>query len=328
MTIQIRSRSVRRCALWALAFLGCGGSEAPADQAPADQAPASTDPGDVEALTPACPEAAVFEPGVFSLPDQHEYRVAFTPDGQTAFFARSTEFFPESREATLYMSELEDGVWSTPVVAPFSGVYPDLDPFVSSDGERVYFSSIRPVAGQERTDVDVWVVERSGDGFGEPENLGPAVNSENDELFPSVTDAGDIYFGSDRAGGAGAFDVWRTRLSVGASEPENLGPSINTEGLEFNPWVSPDGHVLLFTGLNRAGGYGAGDLYASIDLGAGFGGGVNLGPCVNTSADEYHAAPRVDRWQLFFVRLHFDPVWIPGDLYVVDLHRLGLTLVE
>jgi hypothetical protein len=107
-----------------------------------------------------------------------------------------------------------------------------------------------------------------------------------------------------------------------------LGAPINSDGLEFNPWISPGGQVLLLTGLNRPGGYGAGDLYASVDLGVGFGPPVNLGPCINTAADEYHAAPRLDRLQLFFVRLHFDPVWIPGDLYVLDLQRLGLTIIE
>jgi WD40-like Beta Propeller Repeat len=172
------------------------------------------------------------------------------------------------------------------------------------------------------------VVERNGGGWGEAKNLGPAVNSASDELFPSVTDLGVIYFGSDRPGGAGAWDIWRQSLSATAGAAENIGPAINTDGLEFNPWISPDGHLLLLTALNRPGGYGAGDLYFSVDLGAGFNPPVNLGPCVNTSADEYHAAPRLETGELFFARLHFDPVWIPGDLYVLDLRRLGASWLK
>jgi hypothetical protein len=164
------------------------------------------------------------------------------------------------------------------------------------------------------------VVEREGAGWGEPQNLGPSVNSANDELFPSVSDGGMLYFGSDRPGGTGAFDIWRVALAQGdVAVAETIGGPVNTEGLEFNPWISPDGRVLLLTALNRPGGYGAGDLYVSVDLGASFVEPVNLGPCVNTSADEYHAAPHLTAGQLFFVRLRFDPVWIPGELYVLDL---------
>lgn len=335
MLISTRLHPLLLGLLGAVLTSSCGGADEPLDTAALGEEGdgAESASAALAALSgapfAACPEPRPFEPGTFSLPEQHEYRVAFTPDGKTAFFGRSDEFFPESRQATLYMSERVDGAWSTPVVAPFSGVYPDLDPFVSSDGQRLYFSSIRPVDGVPRTDVDLWVVERDAAGWSEPKNLGPRVNSASDELFPSVSDDGMLYFGSDRPGGAGAFDIWRVPLLQGdAALPENIGGPINTEGLEFNPWISPEGRVLLLTALNRPGGYGAGDLYVSVDLGWGFSEPLNLGPCVNTSADEYHAAPRLDTGQLFFARLHFDPVWIPGDLYVLDLRRLGAGALE
>lgn len=333
MTIHLRALPVLSPLLASVIGLGlgCGGAEAPADDDNGISEPLAlvpfVDAGPSE-LAARCPEPELFEPGVISSPDGHEYRIAFTPDGQTAIFGRSDEFFPESRQATLYMSELQDGVWSAPTVAPFSGNHPDLDPFFSSDGQRLYFTSIRPVDGQPRTDADLWVVERSGSGWGDPENLGPSVNSASDELFSSVTESGVIYFASDRPDGFGGFDIWRTNLSSTESGPENVGPTVNTDGFEFNPWISPDGRLMLLTALNRAGGYGAGDLYASVDFGAGFNPPMNLGPCVNTSADEYHAAPRLDTRQLFFARLHFDPVWIPGDLYVLDLRRLGANWLE
>lgn len=294
--------SVTRCGATAVLVLGCGASAEPEEER------ATT----VEALQAECPPAQIVEPGLFSLPETEEYRIAFTPDGETAFFTRSQAPFFEGRAATIYVSQHRNGSWSLPEVAPFSGQYPDLDPFISADGEHLFFSSIRPVAGEPRTDADIWRVDRAGEGWGEPVNLGPTVNALGDELYPTVTANGDVYFGSDRPGGFGAWDIWRT--SLGETQPENLGPAINTEGLEFNPWVSPGGHAILFAALERPDGLGSIDLYGSLDLGLGFASAMNLGPCVNTAADEYHPSPVLESGELFFVRHPIDP-WFPGELY-------------
>lgn len=268
-----------------------------------------------------CPAATLVEPGKFSLPELEEYRLSFTPDGNTAFFARGELLFPFSRQATIYVSRRQDGVWSAPEVAPFSGTYPDLDPVVSSDGTLVYFSSIRPVAGVERSDVDLWVVAIEDDGFGEPVNMGADVNSPADELYPSVTVEGDVYFASDRSDGLGSFDLWRTRRSQGATAPENLGPALNGTGLEFNPWISAHGELLLLTKLNSPDGYGLGDLYVSVDLGDGFLPPRNLGPCVNTLHDEYHASPLLQSGELYFIRREAAPLEIPGQIYRLSLRE-------
>lgn len=283
-------------------------------------APAPPPEPALDAGEPArCPEASLVEPGTFSLPGQEEYRLSFSPDGNTAFFARGELLFPISRQSTIYLSRRVDGVWSEPEVAPFSGTYPDLDAVFSSDGTQVYFSSIRPVAGVERSDVDLWLVPVEGDGFGEPVNLGDDVNSPADELYPSVTVEGDVYFASDRSDGLGAFDLWRTRRSQGATAPENLGPVLNGAGLEFNPWISAHGELLLWTRLNAPDGYGLGDLYVSVDLGHGFLPPRNLGPCVNTQHDEYHASPRLESGELYFVRRQSTPVEVPGEIYRLSL---------
>jgi hypothetical protein len=266
-----------------------------------------------------CPEPTLVEPGKFSLPALQEYRLSFTPDGNTAFFARGEMLFPFSRQATIYLSRRQDGVWSEPEVAPFSGTYPDLDPVVSSDGTLLYLSSIRPVDGVERSDVDLWVVPIEGEGFGEPVNLGSDVNSLADELYPSVTVEGDVYFASDRADGLGSFDLWRTRRSRGATQPENLGPALNGPGLEFNPWISAHGELLLFTQLDGPDGYGSGDLYVSVDLGSGFRPARNLGPCVNSVHDEYHASPRLETGDLYFIRREVAPVEVPGEIYRLSM---------
>ena len=120
-----------------LAF--CGGCGLPCGDAPA--------------------RAEVFAPGTLSDP-REQWRITFTPDGRTAYFAASDGFFPFTRQATIYVSHRAGAGagWSTPEVAPFSGEHPDIDPFVSRDGRRLYFSSIRPVDGTLRGDADLWMV--------------------------------------------------------------------------------------------------------------------------------------------------------------------------
>src|SRR5688572_7216595 len=116
----------------------------------------------------------IFAPGVISDANE-QWRLTFTPDGRTAYFAESEKFFPITRKATIYTSTLKDGQWSEPVVAPFSGTHSDIDPFITPDGQRLYFSSIRPVppdlkvgpaqssdsGGVSRSDIDIWMVERT-----------------------------------------------------------------------------------------------------------------------------------------------------------------------
>ncbi|WP_164021399.1 PD40 domain-containing protein [Pyxidicoccus trucidator] len=271
---------------------------------------------------PRVPE--VFLPGLVSLPGQEEYRIAFTPDGRTAFWGVGEELFPVSRQATIVYSEWRHGRWSEPRVAPFSGVHSDIDPFISPDGRRLFFSSIRPVNGAPRADVELWVVERRGNGWSEPRHLGAAVNSTSDELYPSVDACGTLYFGSDRPGGYGIWDIWRAypRADGTYGPAENLGPAINTESLDFNPTITPDGDTLLFASIGREDGFGYGDLYMAERVRGRWRPAHNLGPQVNTAQDEYHPSLSPDGRTLYFVRHEYEPEYLPADLFHVRTRGL------
>ena len=278
------------------------------------------------AAAAAVQEAQVFAPG--SVSDANEqWRITFTPDGRTAYFAESEKFFPFSRKATIYMSTLRDGRWSPPVVAPFSGTHSDIDPFITPDGQRLYFSSIRPVGGVAKDDIDIWMVEGTARGWSKPVHLGPEVNSGADELYPSASADGTLYFASGpQAPAAGRhYDIYRARrAATGFSPREVLGPAINSTpaatdpgpqaAWDFNPEVSADGTLLVFTSL-RPGGHGLGDLYASRFVAGKWTPAVNLGPPVNTAADEYHPTLSRDRSQLYFVRRGS----APGDFFTVPV---------
>ena len=273
---------------------------------------------------PRAPE--VFAAGSIS-DSREQWRLTFTPDGTTAYFATSNEFFPFTRKATIYFSTFANGKWSAPVVAPFSGQYSDMDPFISRDGKRLYFSSIRLVDGTTRVDLDIWMVERKGSSWGQPVRLGDEVNSANDELYVSESTDGTIYFASGpMAPGVGAnFDIFSARRSATGFasrvrlEGVNTTPSAGDPNLqsawEFNPEISADGRTLVFTSL-RPGGMGLGDLYVAHRDGQVWSAPRNLGPAVNTAADEYHPTLSRDGRALYFVR-RASPT--RGDFYIVSI---------
>ncbi len=312
-------------ALSGVVMSGCQGTnpgasspvEASADRtaAPATATvPASSSPAPTSSVAPATEPRLVEIAGG----DSFAWRMAVAPDGATALIGQSSGFFPTSRESRIDQVRLQaDGTWGEAERVRFSSdASADLDPFFSPDGSRVWFSSIRAVDGEERTDTDIWYVERAPDGsFGEPVNPGPAVNSPAEDLYPSVGPDGTLYFGSDR-GGSG-FDIWRVPAlpDGGWGAPEAMPEPITTAAWEFNPVIAPDGQSLVFTSLSRTGGLGAGDLWFSTPDGDAWSE-PKLLKVVNSSADEYHASFSSDGSTMYFIR--------GGDLYEIATQAVGL----
>ncbi len=225
-----------------------------------------------------------FAPGVVST-EKSELNSVFTPDGREFYFTIQTVRGPWKIMGT----KLNDGVWTKPEVASFSGVHSDVDLFISPDGRRLFFCSNRPLDGQgkPRRDYDIWVVERAGEGWSEPVNLKAPVNSEGSEFYPSVTGDGTLYFQSARPDARGGRDIYRARIENGAyRKVENLGEPINSALMEGDGLISPDEEYLVFS-VDRQDGFGQGDLYVSFHGQDGaWTEPRNLGNAVNTAAHE------------------------------------------
>ena len=205
-------------------------------------------------------EPAIFAPGTIST-GHYESHAEFEPDGSTLWFLVST---PQFDHWTIVSSPWDGQRFGKPEVAPFSGRWSDADPCVSSDGKRLYFISNRPVEGKPERDLDLWVVEKEGERWGEPRNLGAPVNSTGNEWFPSLAADGTLYFGSDRPGGRGRTDLWRSRLVDGRhADPENLGEAVNTPYDEYEGCIAPDQSFLVVMTTRPKGPGGGGDLWIS-----------------------------------------------------------------
>jgi len=208
---------------------------------------------------------SLLAPGVISSGDS-ESHATLSPDGRTLYFVKLT---PDFAHWTIVVSSQENGGWSAPVVAPFSGRWDDSDLSFSPDGNTIYFVSNRPDEESEprRGDIDIFRMRRSGDGWDTPQRISE-LSSPGNEWYPNQTADGTLYFGSERRPGnlgpEGTSDLWRARwLGDHFGEPENLGAVINGNGQEIEPWISPDETTLVFAAKGRPDSLGSYDLYAS-----------------------------------------------------------------
>lgn len=237
----------------------------------------------------------MFAPGVISTPD-NELNAAIAPDGESLYFTKNAV-----RKGVIVVSRLRNEKWSTPEVAAFSGRYSDFDPYFSADGQKLFFTSNRPLQGATpKADFDIWVVEKTKTGWSAPQNLGAPVNTEADEFFPALAADGTLYFSAVRAPGKGRFDIYRARPTAdGYTEPENLG-ELNSPVSEVDCYVAPDQSYLIFASYGRAEGFGDGDLYVSFNQNGVWTKAVNLGRDVNSTAREYAPIGSPDGKYLFF----------------------------
>jgi hypothetical protein len=184
--------------------------------------------------------------------------VYFSLDGQEVYFTHQAL---EPLQLTILFMRQEDGVWSQPQVAPFSGIYDDNCAAFSADGQRFYFTSNRPlsVGGEPEEESGIWFVERANPSWSEPRYIGSPTNLDRDE--------GTLYVGAVLGDSRGGYDVYRSRFVEGHyTALENLGEPINTELSEYVVLTASDESFLVYYRFHRAKKADAG-LYVSSRLG-------------------------------------------------------------
>ena len=231
-------------------------------------------------------KAELFAPGIVST-RHYENSITLSPDGNEICYAIASPAAGRGNLFVILILKKENNRWSWPQVAPFSGQYVDGFPCFSPDGTQLFFASYRPVEANAppRKDWDIWVVDRTENGWSEPHHLGPRINTADRESAPSVTMDGTLYF---KRSAGGSSDIYRSRLMKGQyEEPEKLSGAINSETSEDHPFIAPDESYLLFSSWRRPDGYGEADLYISFRRGDdSWTPAKNLGDIINTNAHE------------------------------------------
>jgi len=255
----------------------------------------------------------IFAPGIVSTP-VIEFANTFSPNGSSFYFTR---FSINSMKTTILMMNRENQQWTEPQVAPFSGQYSDFEAVISYDGKKLFFCSNRPLTGKKPPkDQDIWVVEKTQTGWSEPVNPGPPLNSDGEEFYPTLTRDGTIYFRSDRPGGLGKGDFYRSKFVKGKySQPENLGNMVNTEFDELNMFVSADEEYIIFASRGRPDSFGGNDLYISFRKADGsWTPAKNMGEKINSPKDDFTPFVSPDNKFLFYASVKKGN----DDIYWVD----------
>ena len=195
--------------------------------------------------------------------DINEGSVTFSPDGRTMVFARGNNGKKKgTADVNLYISRLRNDQWTAPRMLNINKInYWDSSPAFSSNGKILYFASNRP-GGFGGTDIYQARLNSRG-RFSKVKNLGPAINTTGNEMFPYVSDDGHMYFASDGHPGFGGLDLFFARRSNGQTFVENLGAPINSNADDFGLYLFKADRG-FFTS-NRDGGQGDDDIYTFVN---------------------------------------------------------------
>jgi Tol biopolymer transport system component len=192
--------------------------------------------------------------------------------------------------------------WSAPEVAGFSGEYSEADPFITADGKWLYYVSKRPIDTLQipKTDWDIWRVEKINGEWAEPEHLESDINSDKDDIYPSLTKEGTLYFSSGRGGGNNR-DIYCAKSNGNSFEPcVKLSETIN-QYWEGDIYISPDEDYMIFRTYGRPAGNG---LYITFKSDGEWSAPQNMGEEINKTGNEFCPMVDPDGKYLFFTSSH------------------------
>ncbi|MFD0749760.1 OmpA family protein [Mucilaginibacter calamicampi] len=189
-----------------------------------------------------------------------EYSPVITADEKTVIFTRQI-----NANEDFYHSTKTDSVWQKATYLSAQINTPNFNEgseAISPDGKYLFFTGCNRPDGMGR--CDIYIVQKRGDDWDRPFNLGSPLNTSGWESQPSISsDGGTLYFVSNRPGGYGGYDIWKSKLGAkGWGTPENLGPTVNTPYNEQSPFIHPDDSTLYFCSDGWPG-MGGQDLFVS-----------------------------------------------------------------
>lgn len=273
----------------------------------------------------------LFAPGIVSTRREHSAAM-FTPDGKEIWLGR---IFPSE----IVFFRRENGHWSGPTAASFSGEFNDLYPFLSADGNKLIYTSTRPremgEAPLSRGRGHLWMVERTAAGWSQPVHLGEKVNFGPMQGSPCVSGLGNLYYSArNTQDPSRSSDLYCSRWEEGGfAEPENLGPVINSPAPEHCPFVAPDESYLIYSSFR--GGFGRSDLFISFRRpGGSWTEPKNLGKKINSTAKDEYPYMTPDGQFFFFnssriSELNSKPVPDgPGNVYWMDAGFIDKFKIE
>jgi peptidoglycan-associated lipoprotein len=195
----------------------------------------------------------------------NEGRAWISKKGDLIFFTRCPEEKNKQNKCGLYMAKKQGSTWGPAEPLPFTvDTITFAHPTLSTDAKTLYFvSSMNGGYGK----MDIWscTYDQKTNSWGQPRNLGPQVNTEGNEVYPSMTDDGKkLYFSSDYHPGLGGLDMFIAEAGADGkfNKPvENLKYPLNSSYDDFGIVFEGKKNRGYFTS-NREGGRGDDDIWS------------------------------------------------------------------
>lgn len=247
-----------------------------------------------------------FAEGVISTSDNSEFELTFSTDGLKTYFSRRAP----GEKQVIYESNFEDGVWSKPKLANFS-TDRDETPMITPNGKFLFFGSERPIPNKPNKghfDMNVWMMEKTENGWSEPEPLPEPINevqiegeewpSSNNNFF--FTNDNETFYFTTMKRGDNSIKLYEIKFDGESfSRPKVIDGLFDEETLVvYSAVISPDGNYLAFNSYGAPEGAGGEDIYVSKKTEYGWSKAKPIGPLVNTINEE--SSPRFSRDGKYF----------------------------
>lgn len=189
----------------------------------------------------------------------------------------------------IYVSKIVDSI---PQMAENSGTdinskEHDASLALSADGNTLIFYRTDPYSGAG----DFYFSTKDNEKWSFPIKLGLNINSEHSETSASISaDGNTLYFTSDRPGGYGGLDIYKSQRGKNGvwGKAQNLGANVNTKYDEESPFISADEATLYFSSKGQEVNMGGFDIYASKKTGNGWSKAQNMGYPLNSVVDDLY----------------------------------------
>jgi len=185
--------------------------------------------------------------------------------GDMIFFTRCPEDKNKQNKCHVYMAKKQGSTWGEATMLPFNIDSVNFgQPSLSADTKYLYFAS-RMSGGYGGIDIWYCTFDAKNNSWGQPKNAGPSVNTEGNEMYPTVSDDGKrLYFSSDYHPGMGGLDIFVAEAGADGkfTKPvENMKHPINSSFDDFGIVFEGKKNRGYLTS-NREGGKGNDDIWS------------------------------------------------------------------
>ena len=286
----------------------------------------------VEILNNPVPFSPKPVPGISTTSD--EYLPIISPDNEMALYTRKVKVPPRRDDLTpqvrfkeqFMYSIRKDGIFYDGEAMPFPFNRHDNEggATLTINNKELFYTLCKFQKGSRYYNCDICYSKYNNGTWSPIESVGDKVNLPDTwESQPSVTSDGNtLYFVSDRNGGFGGYDLYKTLQDESGNwgYPQNMGPVINTPGNEKSPFIHTDSQTLYFSSEGHMGLGGYDIFFSKLDSAGNWGIPKNIGYPINSFDDDVGFFVSTDGHYGYFASNKFNGIggW---DLYYFDLYE-------